>query len=342
MENYNNTDEFGNNLEELYSNETMMMNSSPFFNFVVTKEPQRAPLTALNVSLLNISMFNNSVTNTTNQTNPHNLFYDIVGVVELSEVTLALILHVSVFSMIMNQKKIRNTKSCKLFLNLQFVHVMLLISKVIHYTYEVYNEMHIYVNNCLLMQLFLAMMLATIDRLVAIKLPYKYGNYRTKHVITGIMFSWLPGVAFITSAIVSSPGKKFMSVLNTILLGFAMIVLVSSNVSIYSIARKQWHDIKTRCTQASFKGFKENKQLKSIYVCLSIVTSFFVFWMPYFVHGVLVLVVGYQDVDIRLTICIELIAFANSATDPILFVMFRKDARKELKRLMKNKKTGFR
>lgn len=281
------------------------------------------------------NLFPDNLTNHNFNRTTNDLFSLVFEVFELSEILLALLLNGALFIMIMNQKKIRNTKSCKLFLNLQFVHVLLLTSNIIHKSYDGYNAFHIYMNNGLLIEMFLAMVLATIDRLIAIRFPYVYVNIQTKHTLFGVACSWLPGIIFTVTAVIFLPRQEYMSILSTVLLCVAMIILVSSNASVYVIARKQWHGIRTRCTQASFRGFKENKQLKSIYVCLSIVTSFFVFWMPYLVHSLMFLLAGDDAVNLKLTMCVELVAFANSLTDPILFVVFRKDARKEVRRLLK-------
>lgn len=308
---------------------------NPFFHIIPTEEPpanvKLGPCDPANGLICSQSSLNKTI---------DYYYYTVFGIIELSEITVALLLNLALFIMIMNQRKIRNTKSCKLFLNLQLVHVLLLISNVIHNSYMGYNTIHVYINNGLLIQMFLSMVLATIDRLIAIKHPYVYGNIRTKQVVIGMICSWCPGMLFIIVAMICSPKQKYMTMVSTGLIGFSMLVLVSSNLCIFFIARKHWNDIISRCTQASFKGLDENKRLKSLYVCLSIVISFLVLWMPYFIHGAMLLVSGYGLIEEKFTKCVEVVAFANSIADPLLFVMFRKDARKEAKRVFSLKLTS--
>lgn len=264
-------------------------------------------------------------------------FFAVCRVVEHTEVALALLLHALLFSMIVNQRKIRSTKSCKLFLNLQLVHVLLLLSKSVEFVNNGYDEFHVYVSNGLLIQFFISMTLATIDRLIAIKYPYIYGRICQNQVIKTILLSWLPGLVFTIVAVIVLPSQESMSLLSACLIGVSMSILFTSNVCIYVIAQRHWTAIQVRCcTRTGVRGFEENKRLKSLYVSLSIVVSFFVFWMPYLVHSAVVLTSEqFYVVDEKFTASVEVVAFANSLADPLLFVIFRKDAKKELMRVIR-------
>lgn len=273
-----------------------------------------------------------------NNTAAERIFFKILEIVEITEITIALAFNISLFILIVNQVKLRRKKSSKFFINLQIVHFFLLTSNVVQKVHSQYNAFQIYVNNGLLMELFISMFLSTMDRLITIKHPYRYERIKVSQIVVIILNSWLPGMAFIAGSIVTKTSQESMSAISIVLIGLAMIVLITSNLLIHIIAKRHWIVIRQQSLPKSIdrKTPIEKKRLKSTYVCLAIVISFLVFWLPYFIHGILLLTK--RDVGKRVTGCVEVLAVANSVFFPLLFVLFRKDVKKELSRLFKKKK----
>ena len=251
----------------------------------------------------------------------------------LVEIILSLFLNATLFLIIVNQKKLWEKHSCKYFLNLQSVHMTSSISYIVYYFHK--NNIEIYVNNALLMQMFVSLGMTTVDRLVEINYPYRYERINSRTVIGAIFCSWIPAMIFMVSTVMFTPSQESMSVISTCLIGLAFIVLILSNININIVARRHYNAIKKFCMPALMNGMKKEKNmLKSTYVCLFIVLSFLLLWFPCFVHNIALLVRGYKKIEIKFTLWVELIAIFNSLVDPVLFVILRKDVKKELKRLL--------
>ena len=81
-----------------------------------------------------------------------------------------------------------------------------------------------------------------------------------------------------------------------------------------------------------------DKLLKSTFVCLCIVLSFSVSWFPFFVF-IVVQLSSLKEcpkrIDGEVIIGLEMVAILNSIMDPVLFVMFRKDVKKEVGRIIR-------
>ena len=83
-----------------------------------------------------------------------------------------------------------------------------------------------------------------------------------------------------------------------------------------------------------------DKLLKSTFVCLCIVLSFSVSWFPFFVFNVVQL--SYlkecpKRIGGEVIVGIEMVAILNSIMDPVLFVIFRKDVKKEIRGIIRRK-----
>lgn len=285
--------------------------------------------------LAGINSNKNDIATTHGPNTTDRLFFKVMSVIQITEISTALIINLLLCIVFLNQKKLRRKTAYRFFINLQIVHFLLLMSNIIQKCYSNYSAIHIYVNNGLLMELFSALFLTTMDRLITIKYPYKYAQVQLSQITVIICCSWLPGLIFVFGSILTRVSQEIMTITNIILIGFATIVLVSSNSIIHAIARRHWAVINGRSVQASSNLSAERKRLKSTYVCHAIVLSFLVFWLPYFFHDILLLKNKPVKLNRELTACVEVLSVANSITNPIFFVLFRKDAKKELRRLLK-------
>ena len=107
---------------------------------------------------------------------------------------------------------------------------------------------------------------------------------------------------------------------------------------IYNIARRHLAIISRQLNHINKEGAK--MKMKSTYACMCIVFSFLLFWLPYFIYCTLILSKGYSITNDNTTRGIEIIAFLNSIADPILFVLFRRDVKQELKKMFKFKRVS--
>ena len=264
------------------------------------------------------------------------IFFKIMSAVEISEISTALLINILLCIAFLNQRKLRSKPAYRFFINLQVAHFILLMSNIIQKCHKKYSAIHIYVNNGLLMALFTSLFLTTMDRLITIKYPSKYAQIRLTQINAIICCSWLPGIMFVFGSILSRVPQNIMTVINIILIGFASIVLVLSNCIIHAIARRRWLVINSRAVHPSSSDLNsEKKRLKSTYVCHAIVISFLVFWLPYFVHDISLLQNKHHSLNHKWTACVEILSIANAILNPICFVLFRKDAKEELRRLLK-------
>lgn len=241
----------------------------------------------------------------------------------------------AVFLLIISHKKILKKHSSKFFLNLQVVHLGLSISSII--SSFIKWGMELFIKNALLMMMFFCLFMMSCERYLAIKAPYKYGKITSQHVNDMVLCSWIPPVVFVGLAKLFEHPIERDLMMSIGIISVAAVVLSILNLSIYITVRKHFSAIrkhKHRNSLANLNVSKEKKRLKSAYVCFAIVFSFFVLWCPYFMYNVLRVLKVYQYYDLRFTESVQPFSLLNSLIDPILFVFFRQDAKKELKRIL--------
>ena len=67
-------------------------------------------------------------------------------------------------------------------------------------------------------------------------------------------------------------------------------------------------------------------------VCLTVVSTFVLLWLPYLVHNVMVLAGQYKPLDGNtFTDVVEAIALLNAIIDPVLFLWLSKETKKEFR-----------
>ena len=171
----------------------------------------------------------------------------------------------------------------------------------------------------------------TLDRFIAIKYPYKYAEITGKQVKICICLQWMPGIIFIIIVVALEVQWKYMIMIGIIVLSCATIVLLASNAVVYSIARRHAEAIRRDERVQKNDNGDGKKILKSTYVCLCVVSSFVVCNAPNLFHDIIALCMEvYPLAKYSDQIC-EMIGLLNAVMDPIFFVMFRKDVKKELK-----------
>ena len=269
-----------------------------------------------------------------NNTHEHK-FLNAIKNVHFAVMVTTIVLNIILLLLIVNQKKLRKKHSSKFFLNLQAVHIGLSISSIISTFTESSMEMHLY--NAFLMMMFLALLMMTCERYLAIKLPYKYGKL-TSHVNDIIICSWIPPFVFVFLAKIFRHSEQQNVMMGIGLIAVAAIFLTTSNASIYFTVRKHFNVInkeKLKNSPINLTISKESKRLKSVYVCFAIVFAFLLLWFPYFIYDLLTLTNTYTDFHEYFIQSVQPIALLNSLLDPILFVCFRHDVKKELRRLLR-------
>ena len=175
----------------------------------------------------------------------------------------------------------------------------------------------------------------TMDRFIAIKYPFCYQRLQispkfSKFTIIMLLTMWVPSLTFTVTAILYKATDHQMFVIRNTLILSAALVLIISNVMVYTVAKKHHQTINK---QEQRTRTREVKMLKSTYVCICIVASFVVLWTPLFIHNFLFIYYPKElhNADDNFTYIVEIIAIFNSVLDPILFVIFRQDVKKAMK-----------
>ena len=266
-----------------------------------------------------------------------NIYEDVIKRIQGSVI---IILNIFVI-MILIRRKLRDTNSTKLFLNLQATHIMTAISVVTFGSHT--TTIFFLLNNVILMGMFLILMTTTIDRLIAIKYPFIYDSLTSKHCFIVIVSSWLLPLLFLCIGLISDYGKYNYILLSTILISIATVILTASSIIVYGVVKRHVNMIKlnTVIDNGSRKKEQSIKLAKSIFVCLLIVVTFVLCWFPYLVHDILTLANIYEPSnDKPFTMIVEVIALCNSGLDPVFYVLLNKNVKREIIKL-KRKNFGF-
>ena len=120
------------------------------------------------------------------------------------------------------------------------------------------------------------------------------------------------------------------------MIGAAAVILTSSNIIVYHGAAKHDKFIRLHSRRQSNIAEKQNgkKMVKASFVCLAVVASFVVCWIPYFIHNVLTLSNTFRPGSKKaFTIFAEQFSLLNSLLDPIIFVILSRDTKSLIKSL---------
>lgn len=245
-----------------------------------------------------------------------------------------LLFNIIVLILITTRKKLFEKHSNKLFVNLQAVHIALCITGIIAKFHRC-PAIVLLSNGCLI-ELFLSLILITSDRCYKIKCPFAYELLKMRHVICMIISSWIIAVIFVILCVQFDASGYCRVVISTILLGLASFSLSLSNLSNYIIARRHGTTIHKYIPKSPSSTSTTKVAMKSTYVCFAIVSLFVVSWFPLLIHNVLALAHAYEprghkvftEVAVRM-------AMLNSFIDPLLFLCFTRDVKKEIRLLVR-------
>ena len=274
----------------------------------------------------------------TNTTHNNNNLPVSVTTFRLVQCVVAFVLNTLVVALILSCRKLVRKRSTKFFINLQAVHLILCVLETVA-VFHVLQKEAVIVSNGLLVAMFLSMVVVTMDRFILITYPYRYEKLRTYHVAIAISTTWAVSVAFVVLAVAFDVTQHFCTVMSTTLIAGSSLALSLSNLNIYRIAQRHakciQHEVHDSHTRTRLQK-RTVKNLKSLYVSLSIVLSFVVLWSPFFVHNLLVLTRVYVPGNRKLfTQIVEHVALLNCIVDPVLFVVLSKDVKRELRKLQK-------
>ena len=173
-----------------------------------------------------------------------------------------------------------------------------------------------------------------IDRIVTLKMSFRHHRIiNNKRVAKILIATWSVGITLAITSIVmfscrmdTTAYQKWRYV-SSIMTFVGFFVLMIANAIIFCEARKQACKI-NRTTTRLRRNFL-TLQLKSTYMCISMVTAFLVFWLPYLIENLRVLVHGKNNCKgtwfhlfcASMTIC-------NTVINPCLYVLLNRDTRK--------------
>ena len=206
-----------------------------------------------------------------------------------------------------------------------------LISKSIHVAIIVYS--------------FVSVVLVTLDRFLAVKFPFLYEKI-TKRVFA---VSLLVGAILpISCLVLSLIGLEEMCYTVFVLASFVVvIVLIVSNGMIYILLKKEYAAItKTIVTNRKddYKHITEKlkkRQCTSVKLCLIIVLSFVICWLPTAVNIGIIAIVGYDGHPLKSKVVLIrtiglILSYGNSIIDPITYVLLNRGVRKEIRKSFRN------
>ena len=249
---------------------------------------------------------------------------------EIAQSLVTLIVIVPLFLFIATRKKLRIIKSHQIFLNLLFVHILFNIAVIIS-NFVNYPRRQLICNFGLMIAMLVVLMVLTMERVAVIKFPFKYADVESKHIVIINLFSWLPTIIFVCSSFICEIQEHVLTITSAVLIAVAITLLSSSNVIIYSVAKKHDQFLKNNATHRQGNGNHSTKVLKASYVCFAIVLSFVIFWLPYLTHNLLAIVGVYKpSAEKTFTKVVEHVAFLNSLVDAVLFIWLSRETKKEL------------
>ncbi|XP_057294558.1 cannabinoid receptor 1-like [Hydractinia symbiolongicarpus] len=187
--------------------------------------------------------------------------------------------------------------------------------------------------------IFINMLLIVIDRFMAIRYPFFYQNVKTR---TLILYAFLIGnFPYSLGWIVSSIKHKQVAFLTiAVTIPPVLSFVVYANSVVYMQTRKQFKDIvKLTISNDHTENTKERqrlakRQLRSLRVCLSLMLSFLIAWLPLVVLMLFAYFVGSSCININLFLYVHALWSLNSVVDPILYASFNRDVKNKLKRII--------
>ena len=186
--------------------------------------------------------------------------------------------------------------------------------------------------NAILIGMFLSLMITSADRYYCIMYPFEYG-VTSKYVVLILLCSWIPSIISVSLSVILGLTNYHCVIICTVLIAVSTLVLLGTNLKLYMVAQRHALVIKKYHVG---KYFKSAVELKATFVCFAIVFSFILLWFPYGVHNALTLVNIYNpSTEKGFTLSVIKLSLLNSLVDPLLFVIFNRDIKEELGKILR-------
>ena len=243
------------------------------------------------------------------------------------EAVISVCSNVALSAFIISEKTLRRQKSNYFFINLLHANVILTVGAIVAMFYL--TDKSGVINNGFFMQMFFSFFICSADRYINIKFPYKYAHVTKNDITLIIVTSWIVSGAFVMFSLIYQITPYQSSIVCTALSITATLMLTSSTVHLYIIAKR--HAVEKLRNSAAACVTREREVLKSTNVCLALVISFIILWLPLSVHNVLVLAKAYTPANEKwFTKVVFHVGFLNSLADPIIYVCLRNDVNIQL------------
>ena len=194
----------------------------------------------------------------------------------------------------------------------------------------------------------LSLLLVTLDRFLAVQLPLRYKDVMTTfRVHCLITLVWLICIAVTIVQIVTASysNKTLMNLLEILVivkvsLAFlGMFVLIAVNLVVFREVKRQVDFLISTTVSVDSNGnsreMLRQREVKSAHLCLAMVSSFTISWLPVVIKGILFLKGRENTVnptDILSTLCALFVAI-NVAINPCLYVLLKEEVRNAMKKL---------
>ena len=288
-----------------------------------------------------ISTTNSSIINTdvSNLTEPQcNVAFGLILIIQS-----VIIVSVNIFLIltIVRIEEVFRKHSTKIFINLQICHIL----NGIFYTLANYryNLVYGFVVFGIVMELFLSMIMLTIDRYCAVRYPMMYLTLERRYHLTFITSSWMLTITLTTLGMVfyrRANSRHIFLVLNSFLFVIMNILVITSVMILWQIYKsKRFLNTSTIRNSLTLR--------KATNTCLLIVFSFVLSSTPYFIHNIMVLI-NDQELNIesgykKYSVCfgsnfaalVVIIQLCDSIADPILFIANTPKVRRRYKRTLR-------
>ena len=226
--------------------------------------------------------------------------------------------------------RLKSKHVAKCFINLQVSHILFGVLLIVGQF--VSERVLVLCTFSVVVQMFLSMLLKIVDRYVIIRLPYKYKRVHSRHLLVFICGTWFVSVTSLLGMFFFAADQtddRTLTLILTVGISVAIVVLVVCNSSVYLIARRHSLAILNR----RHGELKPPLVLwKPLFTCVAIVTSFSVLWLPYLVHNAIVL--GHTHEAERHSLfsqTVLIISSLNSIADPLIFIWLNRDIKHELR-----------
>ena len=190
----------------------------------------------------------------------------------------------------------------------------------------------------------IALILVTVDRFYAVKFPYRYQQVMSsRNTNFAIACFWIAVVLLSIAAILSSlfgyrHPFKVSDIAHYILIIVSLVgmaILLSANVIIFKQFHRQIRHIRSTTIgdDGSVHRHLRRRTHKTAYLCLLLVGSFTVCWLPNLISSMMFVVsrdVKEDHVYIRARTSLF---HLNHVLNPFLYVFLKRDVRKSLKKL---------